>query len=374
MKKKNFTTFVATIIFSVGLLGFAKLTNKDPRLAVNGASTLQRVIDFEDLPAGNMSVTALNNKFYNGLIVADGKVTTTSKVIIDGNTMGMRMPANSYEDGITRKITIQVSGYTKIILDIKQERLYTTVSSGCGQSYSVPTNGTILRDIELPTYGYHEIILTFAPTSNIASTMDCGIDNIRFYGPGEGIPEPGDSSSETTPPESSSSAPSSGTSSTSSEANPHGYEVTIGDMAAFLSTKNSHYPISNAFIEEYQQTSGGYIAYAKQLGLLVDKTQHEPNQKWHFFDSWLQVLLDEGSISYDDDAKKRVYTNLLSPELLLWIYEACGVDNVKVQAAYDVAVEGKIAGTHSATLAKNMRACVSWDDVKADVIIFKNNQ
>lgn len=49
-----------------------------------------------------------------------------------------------------------------------------------------------------------------------------------------------------------SSALSSGISSTSSEANPQGYEVTIGDMAAFLSTKNTHYPISNAFIEEYQ--------------------------------------------------------------------------------------------------------------------------
>lgn len=100
--------------------------------------------------------------------------------------------------------------------------------------------------------------------------------------------------------------------------------------------------------------------------------QHEPNQKWHFFESWLQVLLDEGSISYDDDAKKRVYTNLLSPELLLWIYEACGEDNVKVQAAYDAAVKGKVAGTHSATIAKNMRACVFWDEVKAKDFPFVN--
>lgn len=271
---------------------------------------------------------------------------------------------------MTRKITIQVSGYTKIVLDIKQSRQHTLVSSGCDQAYSVTTNNAIIRDIEFPTYGYHEIILTFAPTSNVTSSMDCGIDNIRFYGLGDGSGEPEVSSSETPSSSDASSAPDS----SSSEPPAQAYEVTMRDMANYLETKDTHYPISNAFIEEYQQASGGYIAYARSLGMLVDKTQHEPNQKWHFFDSWLQVLLDEGSISYDDDAYRRVYINLLSPELLLWIYEACGVDNAKVLEAYDVAVSGKIAGTHSSTLAKNMRAVVSWNDVKANVIAFKNSQ
>lgn len=372
MTRKRFVTFITAVIVFPLMFSFAKIAFKSPQtLAASGVSTLQKTIDFEDLAAGNMSATITGTVLYDGLIVADGKVTTTAKTRIDGNTLGMRLPANAYNDGATRTFTIQVSGYTKIVLDLKQERQMSIVYSGCDQSFFVTKNETIERDIEFPTYGHHEIILTFAPTSNLESgTMDCGIDNIRFYGLGDGSGEPEVSSSETPSSSDASSAPDS----SSSEPPAQAYEVTMRDMANYLETKDTHYPISNAFIEEYQQASGGYIAYARSLGMLVDKTQHEPNQKWHFFDSWLQVLLDEGSISYDDDAYRRVYINLLSPELLLWIYEACGVDNAKVLEAYDVAVSGKIAGTHSSTLAKNMRAVVSWNDVKANVIAFKNSQ
>ncbi|MCM1289573.1 MAG: hypothetical protein NC132_02840 [Corallococcus sp.] len=143
--------------------------------------------------------------------------------------------------------------------------------------------------------------------------------------------------------------------------------VTMQEIAAFLNGKNEHYPLSDEFIERYQQTSGGYIATAKTKGLVVDKTKHEPNQKWHFFDSWLYPSIDDGTITWDADAKKRVYTGLLCPELLLWIYEASGVDPVKVKAAKEVAEQGKSAGTNVSTTAKNMRACVPWEDI-ADAI------
>ena len=103
---------------------------------------------------------------------------------------------------------------------------------------------------------------------------------------------------------------------------------------------------------------------------LVDKSKHEPNQKWHFFDSWLYPSIDDGSISWDADAKNRVYTRLLCPELLLWIYEASGVPVSKVQDAMDVAIAGKINGTHVSTIAKNMRECVPWSDIYDSIYEF----
>lgn len=139
-------------------------------------------------------------------------------------------------------------------------------------------------------------------------------------------------------------------------------DMTVGEMAEILKTKREHYPLSDEFIEKYQQNSGGYIDYAKELGLVVDKQLHEPNQKWHFLTSWLQVSIDQGSISLSESAKTRVYTKLLCPELLLWIYEASGVDPVKVKAAKVVAEDGKVKKLTATTIAKNMRAVVSWDD------------
>lgn len=148
--------------------------------------------------------------------------------------------------------------------------------------------------------------------------------------------------------------------------------VTMRDIALFLETKNAHYPLSDEFIEKYQQSGGGYIDYAKQMGRIVDKEKHEPDQKWHFFDSWLYPSIEDesNSLNWDSDAKSRVYNSLLCPELLLWIYEASGVDPVKVRNAKAVAEQGKSAKTNVSTIAKNMRACVPWDDIANAVLSF----
>lgn len=139
--------------------------------------------------------------------------------------------------------------------------------------------------------------------------------------------------------------------------------ITVGQMADFLSTKKEHYPFSDQFMERYQQTSGGYLDNAKKAGIPVDRQQHSPNQKWHFFDSWYYPSLEDGTLTREDDAKSRIYTKLLCPELLLWIYEACGVAPVKVKNAMTVAVAGKSSGAAVTTIAKNMRACVAWEDL-----------
>lgn len=51
--------------------------------------------------------------------------------------------------------------------------------------------------------------------------------------------------------------------------------ITMQDIASFLETKKEHYPLSDEFIERYQQSGGGYLDYARQLGLLVNKEQHD---------------------------------------------------------------------------------------------------
>lgn len=146
------------------------------------------------------------------------------------------------------------------------------------------------------------------------------------------------------------------------------YVITVNDMANFLLTRKTHYPISNEFIEKYQQKDGGYIDNALKAGLVVDKQLHEPNQKWHYFESWYYPSLEDGSLSLSDSAKSRVYSKLLCPELLLWIYEACEVDPAKVKAAYKVAEAAKTAGTHISTMASQMRKCVPWEDLEYTIL------
>lgn len=371
MKNKNkMMIFIQSLIVLVGVSAITLVVvlntpvSHPIELPVNADSNLMKTIDFSDIAKGNMSATA-HNSYYNGVIVADGKVTQTSTARIDDNTLGMRMPVSSTTD--PRVAIIQVTGYTKILLDLKQERTYTKISTGCSQMFVSSTNGEIIRDIEIPTYNYHEITLTFYTETSIASTMDCGIDNIRFYGVGTGDTSVTTSTSEPDSIDISASVetPSTGTSETR-ENTPAIIEgnITMRGIADFLDTKAKHYPLSDEFIETYQQTSGGYIDYAKQLGLLVDKKQHEPNQQWHFFDSWLYPSINDGSLKWSESAKTRVYSKLLCPELLLWIYEASEVSPTKVKEAMDVAINGKVAGTNVSTVAKNMRACVSWADME----------
>ena len=157
------------------------------------------------------------------------------------------------------------------------------------------------------------------------------------------------------------------------EVQPKTITITMKQIAGFLQTRLEHYPLSDEFIERYQQTSGGYIENAKKAGLIVDKHMHEPNQKWHFFDSWLYPSIDDGTLSWDESAKSRVYSKLICPELLLWIYEACGVNPNKVREAKKIAEQGKVAKTNVSTIAKNMRAVVSWEDLEDGIVEYLNN-
>ena len=149
---------------------------------------------------------------------------------------------------------------------------------------------------------------------------------------------------------------------------PDDYVITMSDMERFLLTKDEQYPITNEYVELYQQESGGYIANALKAGLVVDKAQHLPSQKWHYFESWLYATIDEGMM-WDASASDRSYGKFSCPELLLWIIEATGVDTEKVREAKDIAVAGKESGLGVSTICANIRVAVPFNTYLRPLII-----
>ena len=149
---------------------------------------------------------------------------------------------------------------------------------------------------------------------------------------------------------------------------PDDYVITMSDMERFLLTKDEQYPITNEYVELYQQESGGYIANALKAGLVVDKAQHLPSQKWHYFDSWLYATIEEG-MSWDASASDRSYGKFSCPELLLWIIEATGVDSAKVREAKDIAVAGKEEGLAVSSICAKIRAAVPFNTYLRPLII-----
>lgn len=103
------------------------------------------------------------------------------------------------------------------------------------------------------------------------------------------------------------------------------------ELTNFYYNKDEHYPISDSFIENYQQKDGGYIAFAIQTGHKVDRKTHEPNQKWHLLESYIlvKIIQTNGNINFKLGVLK-------CPELILWMAEAAGIDDkiIKEAASY----------------------------------------
>lgn len=105
-------------------------------------------------------------------------------------------------------------------------------------------------------------------------------------------------------------------------------------LITFYYDKKEHYPISDEFIEKYQQKEGGYITYAYETNHLIDASKHEPNQKWHLMESYFitKLIGNHGEINFSNGIFK-------CPELLLWMAEAAGVDEKIVNEASNYAKE-----------------------------------
>lgn len=110
--------------------------------------------------------------------------------------------------------------------------------------------------------------------------------------------------------------------------------LTIGEWKEYLSNKSEHYPISDEFIKKYQQSPAnvnGYVYYAWKTNRIINKEDAEPDQKWHF-ELYISGLLNDKKISIDDSAEK-IYRRIVCPELLLWIAEACGINEGDIEEA-----------------------------------------
>lgn len=142
--------------------------------------------------------------------------------------------------------------------------------------------------------------------------------------------------------------------------------VTIGDLAFYLIDKKEHYPLSDAFTRRYQNPEEAYINFARRTGHPVDRQTCEPNQKWHFFESWLIRTFQDGTLgSWDDDAA-RIWSNkgLQCPELLLWLLEAIHIDSSLIEAAKEIAEHGRDTNTRACTIAKEIRQLIPWKTIE----------
>lgn len=102
--------------------------------------------------------------------------------------------------------------------------------------------------------------------------------------------------------------------------------MTIQDLINFYSEKEEHYPISDQFVKaEYGQKKNGYINKAKKANKTISCEDAEPDQRWHFLESYASTL--------DAKADAKTAYRVVCPELLLWMAEAAGVDSKIVAEA-----------------------------------------
>lgn len=141
----------------------------------------------------------------------------------------------------------------------------------------------------------------------------------------------------------------------------------------FLEDKKEHYPISDEFIKNYQQSpnnKNGYVYFAWETGHIISRKLAEPNQKWHFFESYILILIDQNKIQLDDDAEK-CYNRLKCPELLLWIAEAVGIGSELVNQAAKKAEEIIDLGTNGFSRNKAgteiAKKIIPWNKIKEQI-------
>ncbi|KHD36593.1 hypothetical protein NL50_08690 [Clostridium acetobutylicum] len=147
----------------------------------------------------------------------------------------------------------------------------------------------------------------------------------------------------------------------------------IKQWMEFLADKKEHYPVSDKFIRNYQQgleNKNGYVFFAWKTGHIICREISEPNQKWHFFESYMLIMIAQGKIQLDDDAGKW-YRKLKCPELLLWIAEAVGIDTEIVNEAERKAREIIDSGTSGRLRNKAgneiTQKIITWEIIKDEI-------
>lgn len=129
----------------------------------------------------------------------------------------------------------------------------------------------------------------------------------------------------------------------------------------FLKKKNEHYPITDDFVIKYHQKSGGYIENAQKANISINFDKGEPNQKWHFLESYVNTRDDRFYLR----TAKDVYLRLLCPELKLWIAEATGVDESLVRSvANEVKDSIDINGDRNDAARNIINVKIPWEMIE----------
>ena len=156
--------------------------------------------------------------------------------------------------------------------------------------------------------------------------------------------------------------------------------MTKRELIEFYQTCEEHYPETDAFIRKYQQNKdrdpqndGGYIRKAFNEGMEINAEKGEPNQKWHFLSSYLEVD-KKGIGNADYDKKAFIWSKgneetgvggmgLKCPELLLWLAEAAGCD---VKAAREAAEELCERGDRLLACNK-IKSLIPWSEIEEQI-------
>lgn len=135
--------------------------------------------------------------------------------------------------------------------------------------------------------------------------------------------------------------------------------MTNEKLIAFYSLKEAHYDKSDEFIKKYRQDRGGYISKAKKMGKVINKTQAEPDQKWHLL---VSCFGNESKEKMMEEAN--CYNRFRCPELLLWMAEAAGCD---IKEAAIVAEQWCEKGDRLKAV-KAIRELIPWTDIEKQII------
>jgi len=113
-------------------------------------------------------------------------------------------------------------------------------------------------------------------------------------------------------------------------------------MMFYAVKKRADCPWTDSFVK---QCRGG-IEYAELLGIPHDKTKGQPNQGYHFLESYCYQKIRKGKLLYRvdplDAPMEKIYNGLLCVELILWLAEVSGSDEEykkKIQKVTQKAIE-----------------------------------
>ena len=101
--------------------------------------------------------------------------------------------------------------------------------------------------------------------------------------------------------------------------------LTVREGLAFYSLCKENYSLTEDYIKQKKHNQRRkYIQYAECVGHSTSNSEGEPNQRFHFLESWALRSLLDGTINLDESFYAVVNSKIKCKELILWMLEAAG--------------------------------------------------